>query len=526
MQKSKFYILSATSVIPFLQPCYVHGANESGCPQKDRLNVVFILADDLGWSDVSLYGSTQLYETPNLERLAERGIIMNSAYSASPLSSPTRASILTGQTPVRTGITSPCCNEAEVRMCALPGQKGTPDRKTADNISATRLDNTLPTLGKLFKNAGYTTGHFGKWHLGHEPYSPLEHGFDIDIPHWDGFGPPGSYIAPWPRAEFNMVPRYEGEHIEDRMAYEAVSWLRSIDLSKPFFMNYWMFSVHTPVGAKKEYVDEFRQKIDLKSSQKSPTYAAMVKSMDDAVGALLDEIDRLGIADNTLIVFFSDNGPATFTGLREKTVQDSIYITAPTSADPLRGGKCNVYEGGIRVPCVIVWPGVIEPASCSDDRMQSTDFYPTLLAAAGIDLPEGHEIDGVDIKNILTGGHSDRKPMFTYFPHNFKEGDWLPPCIAVHAGDWKLIRIFYMGEGIKHDYRLFNLKEDPYEKNDLSRKYLDKVRELDYLIEEYLIETKAVTPALNPNYDPMKFDPSTIGIQPGGLKVPPEQKPI
>ena len=172
--------------------------------------------------------------------------------------------------------------------------------------SATRLSTELPTLSKLIKANGYATAHFGKWHLGSEPYSPLQQGFDVDMPHWPGPGPNGSYLAPW---KFdNFKENYPKEHIEDRMAEEATKWMRSADKNKPFYLNYWMFSVHAPFNAKAELEDDYRQKIDTTQAQRSSTYAAMVHSMDDAIGTLLDEIDREGIADNTVIIFISDNG--------------------------------------------------------------------------------------------------------------------------------------------------------------------------------------------------------------------------
>jgi len=217
--------------------------------------------------------------------------------------------------------------------------------------SVSRLDTALPTLGKLLKSAGYSTGHFGKWHLGPPPFSPLEHGFDVDIPHHPGEGPAGSFIAPWAFKDFSA--NRPGEHIEDRMAEEAVNWMREVAPKGPFYMNYWQFSVHAPFHAKKGYIDAFRPKIDRSSPQRSPTYAAMVRSLDDAVGSLLDEIDRLGIADRTVVIFFSDNGGNMYNGIRERAADGEEYIARPTCNAPLRGGKATVFEGGIRVPLVL-----------------------------------------------------------------------------------------------------------------------------------------------------------------------------
>jgi arylsulfatase A-like enzyme len=228
-------------------------AISTAAPAETKPNVVFILADDLGWADTTLYGTPKLYETPNIQRLAELGVRFTRSYSA-PLCSPTRASILTGQVNTRHGSTAPAHHisgkpvlEASVVKTAPPPNKST--------IVATvnRLDNELPTLGKRFKAAGYHTGHFGKWHLGPPPYSPLQHGFDVDIPHFNGPGPAGSFVGPWKFP--NIKANKPGEHIEDRMAEEAVKWIQSLPRDKPFFLNYWQFSVHAPFDAKEEYID-------------------------------------------------------------------------------------------------------------------------------------------------------------------------------------------------------------------------------------------------------------------------------
>jgi arylsulfatase A-like enzyme len=244
----------------------------------------------------------------------------------------------------------------------------------------------------------------------------------------------------------------------------------------------------------------------------------MVHSLDQAVGTLLDEIDRLGIAGNTLIVFFSDNGGNQHTGLVETLPSGEEYLTEPTSNYPLRGGKATMYEGGIRIPCVVVWPGVTEPGTRTDAPIQSTDFYPTLLGLLGIPIPEGHAVDGTDISPLLHGEKMEREPIFTYFPHSPGVPHWLPPSVAVHSGDWKLIRLFYQGEEGAHDYRLYNLKWDIGEKNNLAGMYPEKVRELDRMIENYLVDANTVTPRPNPDFDPSQYKPEMIGVQAGGLK--------
>lgn len=465
------------------------------------LNVIFILADDLGWADTSLYGKTSFYQTPNLDRLAQRGMVFTRAYSASPLCSPTRASILTGQTPARNGFTTAGGHHDEVRLKAKIRSVSI-EHKATQTESVTRLDTSYPTLGKLIQKNGYATAHFGKWHVGEEPYSPLQHGFDVDVPHWPGSGPAGSYIAPWQFPKFRE--NFSGEHIEDRMAEEAVQWMQSLPENQPFYMNYWMFSVHTPFDAKKTLIEYYRGRMDPENPQRSPTYAAMVHSMDDAVGTLLDAVDRTGIADRTVIIFASDNGGNMY---------GSLDGTVPTSNFPLRGGKATLFEGGIRVPCVVVWPGVTKPGSRSDEMIQSTDFYPTILHALKTNSPDGYPVDGVDIMPALQGYSLGRRPIFTYFPHVTPVvPDWLPPAIAVHEGDWKLIRLFFQGENGAHSYQLYNLKEDLGETNNLFEAYPEKVAELDRMIEDYLTDTQAVTPERNPDFDPAHYHPERIGV--------------
>jgi arylsulfatase A-like enzyme len=482
---------------------------ETAAPKK--MNIVFILADDLGWADCDLNVKSRLYETPNLDRLSKRGVIFSNAYSASPLCSPTRASIMTGQGPARTGITAPVCHQPEVEMKPKVMASAPAGDKAIQCQSATRLSTDLPTLSKLIKANGYATAHFGKWHLGREPYSALQQGFDVDMPHWPGPGPAGSYVAPW---KFdNFKENYPKEHIEDRMAEEATKWMRSIDKNHPFYLNYWMFSVHAPFNAKAELEEDYRAKIDTTQAQRSSTYAAMVHSMDDAIGSLLDEIDRKGIADHTAIIFISDNGGNMYDHVKQTTSDGKAYTTFATSNSPLRGGKATMFEGGTRVPCIVVWPGLTKAGTRSEARIQTTDFYPTILNQLGIALPKNHVVDGTDMTGALEGKKYNRKPMFTFFPHAPKVPDWLPVSVNVHDGDWKLIRMFYQGENGAHDYKLYNLKEDLGEKNNLAVKYPDRVKHMDKLIEDYLKSAKTVIPIPNPAFDPAKYRPDLIGVQ-------------
>lgn len=461
-------------------------------------NIVFILADDLGWADTTPYGHTTLYQTPHLDRLAQRGMLFTNAYSASPLCSPTRAAVLTGLSPARVGITSPVGHLPKVELKARPTPTAPKNQKSTQPVSASRLDTRFQTLAENLKKAGYATGHFGKWHLGPPPWSPFEHGFDVDIPHYNGPGPRRSFVAPWQYGDF--LPASPKEHIEDRMATEAVTWMEK-NKDQPFFLNYWMFSVHAPFDAKEELIEKYRGLVDDSDLQRCATYAAMIESMDDAVGTLTAALDRLGLTENTIIVFTSDNGGNMYNWVEQER---------PTSNRPLRGGKATIYEGGVRVPCIISWPGKIAPSSQSDAIIQSEDFHPTLLSALGITSDQ--PFDGIDITPALEGGTLQREAVFQYFPHSPPVPDWLPPSIAVRSGEWKLIRIFHGGENGAHDYRLYNLEKDLGETKNLASEHPEKVLALDAKIEAFLKDTEAVLPLPNPKLDPSKYDPSKIGV--------------
>ena len=319
-------------------------------------NIIFILADDLGWADTTLYGHTKFYQTPNLDRLAKRGMTFSRAYSASPLCSPTRSAILTGLSPARTGITTPDGHSPNVVLKATAGTKAGPSSPSFMPETVTRLATTYHTIPKSLKAAGYATAHFGKWHLGTPPYSPLQHGFDVDLPHWPGPGPAGSFVAPWKFKDFDTDPGVPDQHIEDRMAKEASAFIEK-NQAGPFFVNYWMFSVHAPFNAKKALIEKHRARVNPADPQRSPTYAAMIESMDDAVGTLLDTLDRLNLAEKTIIIFASDNGGNMY---------NQVDGTTPTSNAPLRGGKATVFEGGVRTPLVIAWPGLTAAGTRSD----------------------------------------------------------------------------------------------------------------------------------------------------------------
>ncbi len=488
----------------FCVPCLLQAA--------EKPNLLFILADDLGWADTTLYGQTKLYQTPQLERLAARGMTFERAYTSSPLCSPTRSSILTGLHPARTGLTTPNCHGPEVNLKATIRDSAAPNRRLTNINSVTRLDPKYETLSERLKSEGYATAHFGKWHLGSEPYSPLENGFDIDIPHWHGPGPAGSYVAPWKFKTFKEA--YPGEHIEDRMGDEIVKYLEAQKGSgEPFFINYWQFSVHAPFNAKEKLIEKHRKRIDSTDEQRSPTYAAMVETLDDNVGKVLDALDRLDLAKETIIIFYSDNGGNMY---------NEVDGTTPTSNRPLRGGKGNNWDGGVRVPAVVVWPGKVKAGARNNNLITSTDLYPTILEMLDLDPSPNQNFDGVSILPALQGGELDRNAIFTFFPHATRVPDTLPPSAAIYQGDWKLLRLFHNLDDGEDELRLFNLAEAIGEHSEVASQHPGRVLKMNARLTEFLKESHAVYPKLNSAWAPEDKKITSMGWKAGkdcGLKL-------
>jgi arylsulfatase A-like enzyme len=470
---------------------------------------VFILADDLGWRDITPYGST-FHETPNLKRLADRSVRFTHSYAASPLCSPTRSSILTGLYPARTGITAPVCHLPTVQLekRLAPGNR---NRRVLNADSLTRLKGEYVTLAEVFQGAGYATAHFGKWHLGHGPgYEPRDQGFDVDIPHTPAAaGPGGGYLAPW---RFVRDPRFQGEpgqHIDEWMAGQAA---RFIDEHKdrPFYLNFWMYSVHSPWNAKTELIERFKTTADPTAAQRNPLYAAMVKSMDDAVGKLLDALDAAQVADNTIVVFTSDNGGWAYP---PRATDPPGYESIPaTSNAPLRSGKASNYEGGTRVPCLVSWPGRVRPG-VRDVLFSSVDWFPTLTAMTGVEPGPAPRIDGRSQVPAILGEHSCRDTVFVHFPHGSEAqeknipGFW--PATWVRKGDWKLIRFYAKNDDNTDRFELYDLKADVGETKDLAAEKPVVVKELAGLIEGFLRETQAVVPKPNPAFG---VKPASAGV--------------
>lgn len=519
------FVPAAMKAAVFLLPLLL-AASSLG---ESKPNVILFLVDDMGWMDSTPYGS-RYYETPNMERLAKQSMRFTQAYSL-PLCSPTRASLLTGQHTSRHGITSATGHQqpqaADHKF--LP-ESGPANKAMLMPESKNYLDPSQHTLAEALRDAGYRTGHFGKWHLGlTRPHWPEAQGFDVAWHCHPDPGPPGEYFSPYgvggdgePKGKTKtgtITDGPAGEYITDRLTDEA---LRFIESSKggPFFLNLWQYGVHGPWGHKESHTAEFAKKTDPTGRQGNPVMASMLKSVDESLGRILDKLDELGLAENTIVIFTSDNGGNIHSnteqdgkqGKKEKqTPAMASYrkwagFKPPTSNSPLRDGKGRLYEGGIRVPLMVRWPGKIAAGSTSDAVAGCIDVYPTVLELAGIAANPKQKIDGVSYAPVLTGtGPLKRAAYFTWFPH-------LVPGVAVRAGDWKLIRRF---EERPDDYEglheLFNLKEDLGETKNLAKQMPDKVKELDAMIDAFAADTGALMPKPNPAFKPRAAGTSTAG---------------
>jgi arylsulfatase A-like enzyme len=497
-------------LIPLLLPLAAFAA--------EKPNVIFILADDLGAHDLGCFGS-RFYETPNLDQLAARGTKFTQAYAASPLCSPTRSSILAGQYPARTGITSPVCHLPEIQLEKKLVKEG-PGSRIRFAHSVSRLKSEYFTLAEAFKEAGYATAHFGKWHLGHnlpgnpgDHYEPKDQGFDFDFPHTpSAAGPGGGYLAPWKFIKDPAITGEPGTHIEDRMSQEAAKYIEA-HKNAPFYMNYCAFSVHSPWNARPDYIEHFKAKADPKDPQHNPLYAAMVKSLDDCIGRILKAVDDAGIAEKTMIVFYSDNGGYAYPP--KKTDPEGYADVPATSNLPLRSGKASLYEGGTREPFLFSWPGRVKAGTTSDILFQTVDFYPSLLSLAGLKPKPEVKLDGLDQSAALLGGTSPRDRVFCHFPHGAANRDSMIDGFNagtyVRKGDFKLIRFYALNDDGTDHLELYDLKNDPGERRNLAKEKPELVQELNGLITGFLNDTEAVVPKLNPKYGAVKSNDPLMG---------------
>ena len=450
---------------------------------KEKTNFVFFLIDDLGWTDVGCYGS-RYYETPNIDRLAGRGMRFSDAYATCCVCSPTRASILTGKYPGRLHITHAIPIQGAARL------KGPLPLLPA--IYTKNLPLEEVTIAEALKDGGYVSAAMGKWHVCWDKgFYPEDQGFDLNVG-GNNMGNPGNYFYPYqgswrmtpkhPRVRWNTLPDGKpGEYLTDRLTDEAI---RFIDKNKqrPFFLYLSHYAVHTPLQAKKKIIAKYRKKPKSKH-HKNAEYAAMIESVDQSVGRVMKKLEDLGIADRTVVIFTSDNGG-----------HGKI-----TSHHPLRGNKGNFYEGGIRVPLIVKWPGVVKPDSECHIPVISTDFYPTILAMAGLPLRPRQHVDGVNIVPLLEqSGGLKRDALYWHFPNYIgRHPEPATPCSVIRKGHWKLIEFFEDGR-----VELYNLKDDLREKNNLASKMPDKAKELRQMLERWRKEADVQMPKPNPKYRP------------------------
>jgi arylsulfatase A-like enzyme len=386
-----------------------------------------------------------------------------------------------------------CHEEVEILEKRL-AELTPPTQKAVCAQTVTRLSTDFYTLAEAFKDNGYSTAHIGKWHLGAEPYSPLEHGFDLDIPHTPAPSPlPAGFFHPFPVWQDHGEP---GDHLEDRVAEAAVSFIQE-QKDQPFFLNYWAFEVHAPWQAKTNQIDKYRIKADPASPQRNPVYAGMVETLDEVVGRLVRALEQTGVLENTIIVFTSDNGP--YIKASKHHMPQEFASVPVSSAHPLRDGKGTIYEGGTRIPLVVVWPGRVKAGVTTDAMQQSTDFFPTFADMLGWKLPEDVTFDGVSLKSVLENNHSVRDEVFCHYPHK-------TPSTSLRKGDWKLIRWYADNPDQTDRYELFNLASDEGESENVAEANRGIVDELSSRIDVLLHRTEAVLPIANPSYTPPSND--------------------
>ena len=477
----------------------VTGHRSLNAAAGNRPNIVIFIVDDMGWMDSTVYGS-RYYETPNVERLARLSVRFTNAYAAAPLCSATRASIMTGKYPGRLHLTGasghvPARPEPLMPESAMPHQE----------ILLPRCKEYLPleeyTLGEALKDGGYRTGFVGKWHLGHdEQYWPERQGFDVNVGGGRWPGPP-SYFSPYKISKLPDGP--PGEYIADRLTDEALAFIED-SKDGPFYLNLWQYAVHAPYQGKEAYREYFEDKKDPRAAQNNAVMGAMIKSMDESLGRVLDKLEELGLMENTIIMFSSDNGGNMY----DHTTRDGTNLgpfspegRTPTNNAPLRSGKASVYEGGVRVPAMMYWPGVTRGGTVSQEVISSIDFYPTVLDMLGLVPQEGQVIDGISVVPALQGKPLEREAIYGHFPHHIPS---VPcrPASWVLRGDWKLIRFYELDENFPDRIELYNLEDDIGELKNVAAEHPERVRELEAMLDRHLEETGALVPRKNPDYQP------------------------
>ena len=447
-----------------LSPFVALSAGEPTTP-----NVIIVLVDDYGWTDAGCFGS-RYYQTPNIDRLAKDGMRFTNGYAACTVCSPTRAALLTGQHPARLHLTD-----------WIAGHNR-PFAKLKIPDWTRRLEVSTVTIGERLKSAGYATASIGKWHLGDETHVPEQHGFDVNVGGYHR-GQPPSYHAPYKIP--TLTPEGPaGEFLTDREAMEAERFITA-NQDRPFLLYLPHYAVHTPIQAKAEVVAKYKAIDSSGMTHTKPEYAALVESVDDAMGRIRATLARLELDDRTIIIFTGDNGG----------------LIGPTSNKPLRDGKGSAYEGGVRVPWIIHWPGVTKPGSGSAAPIMTIDIHPTVLAMTGVAADAAQPLDGISLADHLRGGPAPtRAALFWHYPHYHPGG--ATPYSAVRIGDWKLIHFYEDGRD-----ELYDVVKDISESTDLAAKEPQRTKEMRAHLDQWLASVGAQFATPNPAYDPEKDKP-------------------
>lgn len=485
MKYNKIHIFFLFIAVSFLSACSSERKTET------RPNVLFILADDFGYHDMSVMGSNY-YETPNIDRIASEGMIFTDGYAACQVCSPSRASILSGRFTARHGITD---------WIGAPTGKEWRKQGRHNQLLPPPYVHALPaeyiTLAEAMKETGYLTFFAGKWHLGAKGSWPEDHGFDINKGGWDVGSPHGGYFAPWENPNLESGP--DGENLSMRLARETVDFIKQ-NKDTAFFAYLSFYAVHGPIQTTQGKWDKYRKKaqeqgiaetgfkmghfLPIRQVQDNPIYGGLVETMDDAVGEVLDALDELGLAENTIVIFTSDNGGVA--------AGDAFA----TSNLPLRAGKGYQFEGGIREPYFIKVPGLGNGKTCQTP-VSGTDFYPTILDLVGAPLRPDEHVDGVSLLPLLKGEEIALRPLIWHYPHYGNQGG--EPSSIIRQGDWKLIHYYEDG----HE-ELYNLKNDVEESTDLASEFPEKVKSMSETLFSMLEEMGAKYPERDPEWTPEK----------------------
>jgi arylsulfatase A-like enzyme len=457
--------------------------------KESRPNILFILVDDLGYHDLSCTGSSY-YETPNIDRIAAEGMAFTRGYATCQVCSPSRASIMSGKFPARHGITD--------YIGARFGEEWRTMNRHTKLLPAEYMHNLshdYTVLPEAMKEAGYKTFFAGKWHLGSKGSWPEDHGFDINRGGWDKGSPMGGFYAPWDNPNLENGP--DGESLTMRLAQETANFIKA-HKDTSFFAFLSFYAVHSPIQTTREKWAKYRQKAEesgiaekgfemghflpIRQVQDNPVYAGLVETMDDAVGVVLNTLDELGIADNTIVIFTSDNGGVA---------AGDAYST---SNKPLRAGKGYQFEGGIREPYFVKVPWLNVAGKKSDVPVTGTDFYPTLLELAGLELKPEEHTDGVSLVPLLQGNTIPERPLIWHYPHYGNQGG--EPSAIIRLGEWKLIHYYEDGRE-----ELLNLTNDPEEITDVSANHPELTKQLSKNLFDFLHEAGARFPEKDPEYD-------------------------